>query len=126
MSEFLKWEGLKVAQSSAIRVTITGNVNTRLATRYFWIPVGDHPSASKWTMQDGETLEFDTALITSGKDNRLGFVSQMVPVDANNPNLHVTFQVRQDNSILLEQHYDLLATNPNIQLSLADGISLTL
>lgn len=125
MAGVLNWKALKVAQTSGIRVTVAGSVNTRVATRYFWIPDKGKPSANNWTMKDGDPLDFDTQLIKAGLDNRLGFACQMLPVDATNLNMQVTFQVRQGDTILLEQVYSVLTTNPNIQMSLADGISLT-
>jgi hypothetical protein len=125
VSSILFWQPLKVLAGSPIRVSITGSVSTRVATRYFWIPVKDQASAKSWTMKDGEPLDFDTTLIKSGQDNRLGFACQVAPVVVTDLNLLVTFEVRQVNTILLEQRYDLQATNPNIPVPLADGISLT-
>lgn len=126
MTSVLKWKAVTVSQDTPIRVTVTGNVDTRVVTRYFWIPVAGQPSASKSDRNDGVELEFDTRLIAAGKDNRLGFACRAAPVAATETSLFIMFKVRQGDTILLEQDYSLDVSDPNTSVPLNDGISLAL
>lgn len=123
MSSVLLWKQLKVLPGK-LRISVTGNVDTRVVTRYFWIPVTGQPSTQRWDRNDGQELEFDTSSITAGQNNRLGFACRAAPVMAAEKSLLIMFKVRQGDTILVDQEYRIDVTDPNVSVPVNDGLSL--
>lgn len=125
MASVLKWKTLKVAPGKSVRISVTGNVATRVVTRFFWLPVSDDTVDTKWDRDDGQVLEFDPSLIKVGQQNHLGFACRAAPLEASDATVFFTFQVRQDNAVLEEATYSLDVSDPNTPVRLSDGITLT-
>jgi hypothetical protein len=124
MTSILKWKKVQLNSSSPTQFSVRGNVDTRVVTRYFWLPTSDDDAKKTWDRDDGETLEITLASLESGAQNHLGFACRAAPVDPKETALHIFFQVRQGNVILLEQAYRFDVSDPNTPIALADGISL--
>ncbi len=124
MASILKWQEVPVDKSQPVRVSVTGNVDTRVVTRYFWLPVNDATSDGKWDRDDGEVLEFDPSRIKVGQQNHLGFSCRAAPVVPTERNLFIVLEVRQGNTVLLEQAYPLEVADPNTPVRVSDGITL--
>jgi hypothetical protein len=123
----LKWKTVTVtANGGPVTITVTGNVDTRVVTRYFWLPKSDDQSQQIWDRNDGQALLFDTALIAAGQNNHLGFSCRLAPVVRTETSLVVMLQVRQGNTIVLENQYALTTTDPTVPVSLDDGITLAI
>ena len=126
MASILKWQEVSVDQSQPVRISVTGNVDTRVVTRYFWLPLNDATSEVKWDRDDGEVLEFDPSRIKANQQNHLGFSCRAAPVVPTEKSLFITFEVRQGNTVLLERAYPLEVTDPNTPVRLSDGIALAI
>jgi hypothetical protein len=124
MASILKWKAVTVQAGSPVQITVTGNVDTRVVTRYFWLPVADDTIDTRWDRGDGAELEFDPARIQAGGKNHLGFSCRAAPVVETEKNLFITLLVRQGNTVLLEQSYALDVDDPNTPVRLSDGITL--
>jgi hypothetical protein len=88
------------------------------------LPVSDDVSDTKWDRDDGEDLEFDPSRIKPGRQNHLGFACRAAPVVPTEKSLFITLEVRQGNTILLEQDYPLEVSDPNTPVRFRDGITL--
>jgi hypothetical protein len=124
MASILKWQEVSVDKSQPVRIRVTGNVDTRVVTRYFWLPVNDATSDGKWDRDDGGVLEFDTSRIKVGQQNHLGFSCRAAPVVPTERNLFIVLEVRQGNTVLLEQAYSLEVADQNTPVRVSDGITL--
>lgn len=124
MAIILRWQKVQVVTGQPVRISVTGNVDTRVVTRYFWLPVNDTASDAKWDRDDGEVLEFDPSHIKANQQNHLGFSCRAAPVVLTEKNLFINFEVRQGNTILLEQAYPLEVVDPNTPARISDGITL--
>lgn len=126
MASILVWKSVTVAGGTPVNIRITGNVDTRVVTRYFWLPDSDDTVDARWDRDDGELLEFDPSKIKAGQQNHLGFSCRAAPLDPSETSLFVTFVLRQGNTILLEQDYPLEVSDPNTPVRISDGITLAL
>lgn len=126
MASVLKWKTVEVKAGGTMTIAVTGNVDTRVVTRYFWLPKSDDQSEMTSDRNDGEPLLLETSLIVSGQNNHLAFSCRMAPVVRSETSLVVTFQVRQGNTIVLEQPYFLTTTDPTVPVALDDGITLAI
>ena len=126
MASVLKWKTVTLTTGGgAVTIAVTGNVDTRVVTRYFWLPKSDDQSQATWDRNDGELLLFDTSLIAGGQ-NHLGFSSRLAPVVRSETSLVATFQVRQGNTIVFENVYNLTTTDPTTPAAIDDGITLAI
>lgn len=127
MTTLLNWKEVKVKRTLPVRLTVTGNADTTLTAHYYWMPTTGNTAEAEWDRKDGVELGFDPALIQAPPaQNHLGFSAFVLPIVRSETQLHVTFQVRQGNTILLEHGYPLQVNDPNIPIRLNDGITLTL
>lgn len=124
MASILRWKAVPTASGSPVTITVTGNVDTRVVTRYFWLPNSDQVVDTRWDRDDGEALEFDLARVTQGTQNHLGFSCRAAPVVPSESHLFITFALRQGNTILEEVSYSLAVADPNTPVRLSDGITL--
>ncbi len=124
MTGALNMKTVTITPGQPVLISVTGNVATRVVTRFFWLPVSDSTVADQWDRDDGVVLSFDPAKVVAGQQNHLVFASRMAPVEAKNTNLFITFQVRQGNTILLQQTYAETTSDPTVPVAVDDGITL--
>lgn len=107
MATPLNWREVKVlAKGGPVVVQLTGNADTEVATRYFWLRDLQDTAEQTWDKKDGEPLAIEPVAI-SGKLNRLGFVFNAAPLVSTERNLVVSVRVLQGSGqpLVLEDYF---------------------
>jgi hypothetical protein len=124
MAGNLKWQRVQVAQGMPVQISITGNVATRVVTRFFWLPVSDDIVADRWDRDDGVVLTFDPAKVLANQQNHLAFAARMAPVDPKGTLLVITLRVQQGKQVLFEHVFSEPSSDPTTPVAVDDGIAL--
>lgn len=121
----LNWREVKVRPDGGpLVVQVTGNADTEVATRYFWLRNVQDTAEQTWDKSDGKPLAIEPAAI-NGKLNRLGFVFNAAPLVAKERGLVATVRVTQGAGLpLVQEDYFLEPDATTGFAQYGDGLAL--
>ena len=120
----LNWRKVAVtAGDGDIVIQLTGNADTELSTRYFWMPSAEGQVELQTDRRDGEPLTVSMSALT-GQLDKLGFVFNAAPLVAGRLDLVATVRIVQLNSpqVLLEELIQLSLSAAGKFIQYADGV----
>ena len=120
----LNWRKVPVTSGDGdIVIQLTGNADTELSTRYFWMPNAEGKAELKADRRDGEPLTVSLSALTGNLD-KLGFVFNAAPLVAGRLDLVATIRIVQLNNreMLLEELIQLSISAAGKFIQYADGV----